>query len=475
MPSLFDLARSAHQDKDYPKALALYRAFLCKQPDHVHANYLYGTALYQADYPGQAAVFFKRSIALGPGFGPAYSNLGASYRQLGRIEQAEKVLKKAVEIGASRPIRSKDDIRSASDALANLGAVYYSKGEYEKSERALDEALIIDPTSALAHWNRGLVRLGRGAWAEGWGDYDWGYKANERKEVQHIGRYQEWCGEKLDGKTILVWGEQGIGDEIIFSSCLPALARDAGRVIYDCHPRLAAIFTRSFPEVEIVGRRKDLSGLWAIGAGVDYQVPIGSLPRFYRCQPHHFPIGKYLIPNAIRVAWWKKQSPGPLRVGISWRGGKGDQGEPHRSLPLADFGKFVRPLEGVSWISLQYGVHYPEIERFCKASGVELHCHEFAMENYEETCNLVAACDLVISVVTAVIHLAGALDVPTFTLVPKHAAWKFTPGEDIPWHASVRQFHQVEMDQWDDVLQQVARAFGKWYKEHHDVRIRRTP
>lgn len=462
MAELLEKGRQHHEAEEYLAAAECYRKHILQHPSDAHAHYLYGTSLLQGDCPGQATVFMKQSLRMRPNYIPALSNLGICYRNLGRSQQAEESLKRAIALSTKAVIDDDEDRKALADAFSNLGAVLQTQGRFAEAHKALDEAIEVWPNQAIAHWNRGLVDLSEGNWTEGWEGYDWGYKTGERKKSSHPGRFREWLGEPLRGRTILVWGEQGLGDEIMFASCVDDLARSAQQVIFDCHPRLAPIFMRSFPDVEIVGRRKDLVGRWAIGAGVDYHCPIGSVPRFYRKKDEDFPRRSYLQANSERVAWWKRQIPGPLRIGLSWRGGSGTDGEHHRSLPLRDF-SFVRPIEGVSWVSLQYGdQRFTEVEQASAKFGCEVRHHEFALENYEETCNLVASLDLVISVQTAIIHIAGALGTPCWILVPRNRAWRYAPGEKSHWYGSVRQFHQKEMYQWKPVLGRIEKELAKW-------------
>ncbi len=453
---LLQVAAQAHTAKDYAKACFYYRLHLAAHPDDGHTQYLYGTALISDEQPGLAIVYLKRAVVLRPDNVAALSNLGAAYRMLGRAEQSEEVLRRAIEAGKRVDLQEEIERLTLSDAYNNLGALYHSEGRNKEAEAALDRAIELSPQSGLAHWNRGLVYLITERWAEGAKEYDWGYQSGERKITSHVYNHREWLNEDLAGRTILVWGEQGIGDEILFAGCLPDLAAQADRVIFDCHPRLAKIFARSFPDVEIVGRRKDAGSRWSIGAGVDYHVPAGSLMAYFRNKPEDFPVGAYLKADDKRVQWWRDQAPG-FRIGLSWRGGKGDQGEPHRSIPLADL-PFVQPIPGVEWISLQYGNHYTEIAHAEKRKGVKIHTHEFAMEDYTETANLVHSCDLVISVVTAAVHLAGALGTPALVMVPKNAPWKFVHKFVMPWHKSVRQFHQETPLEWADVLRDVEKS-----------------
>ena len=467
MTDFLELARSHHVNKEYQKACRYYQHHLTEKPDDPHTLYLYGTCLLQGDLPGLGTVFLKRSCRLRPAYVPALSNLGAAYRTLARDEQAIAVLREAIEAARAQASDDPGDIKALAEALSNLGAVLHTRGEDEEATKVLSEALEICADLPIAHWNLGLSLLKQREWKKGWDGYDWGYKAGERKQSAHIGRYKEWLGEDLTNQTILVWGEQGIGDEIQFASCIPDLEKEAGRIILDCHPRLETIFSRSFPDIEVVGRRKDPKGTWAQSMGVDYHIPIGSLPRRYRNEDKDFPGTPFLVPNKTRAEWWKKQHEGKVRIGLSWRGGRGDQGRPKRSIPLEKWGQIIRPIEGVVWTSLQYGEErYAEVQRANEQFGIDINHHDFAFEgNFDETCNITAACDLVISVQVAAVHVAGALGVPCWAMIPKGPTWRYVTGEKLPWYDSVRQFHQEKLWDWGPVMEKVSGELDKFLEK----------
>lgn len=465
MQGLIEKAQKVHKAGDFRTAETLYKRFLEVHPEQAHVLYLMGTCQLQMDQAGIAERFLLRSLKLDPDYVPALSNLGVAYRQLGRVTQAKESLKKAIAVAETAALITDEDKKSFADALSNLGAVLHSCGDNTEAVGYLERAVGVWPNQNVAQWNLGLAHLKMGNWAKGWEGYDWGYRSGERKVSGHVNTCKEWLGEDLQHKTIIVWGEQGLGDEIQFASCLPDL--EADRIILDAHPRLAPIFARSFPDIEVVGKRKDLRSLWALGSGADYHVPIGSLPRFYRNKLEDFPGTPYILPEPEKVAEWREQLGNEVVIGISWRGGKNTNvgsGDGPRSIPLVDW-PFLAPIPGVKWVSLQYGPHYPELERFNESRGMEIAHHEWAMEDYNEGCNLNAACDLIITVQTALTHRSGALGVPCWVMVPKSATWRYVDGEALPWYNSVRQFHQEKDWHWGEVLETVGKELTKFLRE----------
>jgi hypothetical protein len=342
-------------------------------------------------------------------------------------------------------------------------------GEYEQAETYLRRGVTVDEKNPDAHWNLSLALLSQGKLREGWEGYDWGFRAGERQSITYANEFPEWLGEDLKGKTILVWGEQGIGDEMLFANCIPDLVAAEAKIVLDCHPRLETIFQRSFPSVRVIGNRKKRENFdWTDNYEIDYHIPLGSLPNFFRPDMSSFPARGYLEPDQSQVDEWRKKIGGDLRIGLSWRGGGKRTAISDRSMDLEMFAPLVKPLKrpepelDVRWVSLQYGPVHKEVKAFEKAMGVSVHHDMYALEDYTETANLVAACDLVISVITAVIHLAGGLDVPCWTLVPARPPWKFIKGERLPWHPSVKQYHQPEKGSWHPTLIQVKNDLKKF-------------
>lgn len=434
-------ADRAHTRGDFDKAERLYRKILDKEFDPVAAGNL-GTIMLKKKSPGEALHYLEKSVQAG--CLQSLNNLGIVYKELGRHHMAVDVLKAAIEEEGNKD-----------HALNNLGSTYHELGDNKEAEKCLRECIKTNEKHVDGHWNLSLALLSQGKFRTAWEQYDWGFKASERQARPWIKYFKEWFGEPLDGKTILIWGEQGIGDEILFANCFKDIIKDAKQVILDCHPRLEKLFKDSFPEAIVSGTRKSPDLGWIDDHHVDYHCPMGSIPRFYRTKKGDFPKTGYL-----------KAEPAPKsgpRVGLSWRGGGIKTGLTRRSMTFHDMAApLVLPFQNkeVEWVSLQYGRCYEEIEMFEKKYGAKIVHNEYALENYNETAKLVASCDLVISVITAVVHLAGGLNVPTWCMVPIGAPWKFTPGPKNIWHPSVKQYWQEDYGVWD--MSPIASDFRAW-------------
>jgi hypothetical protein len=268
-----------------------------------------------------------------------------------------------------------------------------------------------------------------------------------------------WSGESVEGKVVLTYGEQGLGDEILFGSCYPDLIAQAAHCIIETEPRLEELFRRSFPAATVLGRHRETE-LSAAYPGVSCKLPCGDLPYLYRGSTAAFPQRPgYLAAAPSKVDGWKRRleelGPG-CKIGISWRGGTARTRQEVRSAAL-DHWRPVLAHPGSQFVSLQYGDCEAELERARSELGVDLHHWPEAIADYDQTAALVSALDLVITVTTSVAHLAGALGSPVWILVNAAPRWCYgSRGDRMPWYTSARLFRQRRMEVWDDVMQAVA-------------------
>jgi hypothetical protein len=306
--------------------------------------------------------------------------------------------------------------------------------------------------------SRAFTRLRNLDFAAGWEDYEarWQQADNARPFTS-----PQWDGLDCHGKTLLIFGEQGLGDEIMFVSCLPDVLARCDSVIIECDSRLGALFSRSFPTAR-VQRRKDLHDQsWLRNAGhIDLQCASGSLPRFFRRSAAEFPVHSgYLRADVEKVERWKKQLstlPGTIKVGLSWRGGTNKSLGNLRSLKLAQLAPLLT-LKNVTFVNLQYGDVRGECEAVAAELGRPIVQFPEAIADYDETAALVTALDLVISVQTAVVHLAGALGREAWVMLPFSPEWRYArSGDRMVWYPSVRLFRQPQPKDWGSVMAELA-------------------
>jgi len=422
-----------------------------------HRGALYALALHaeRAGAFGEAIDLLERLLTHHPGAADALNMLGLiRARELGDFAGGEALLRRAL---AAEPANA--------DAAANLGWVLAEGGRPEEGLALLDHVLATQPDDAEVRLMRAVIELKRGNCARGWQDY--GARFESKLNVPRPFRFPEWRGESPAGKRVLVYGEQGLGDQIMFASCLPDLLREAGSCVLDCAPRLAALFARSFPQARVFGTAQDdRAPAWLGGVGpVDVQIPIGDLPRRYRGRREDFPAHRgYLSPDPDKVARYRQRlaalGPG-ARIGLSWRGGTRTSRRDLRSTGLAALAPLVERLPA-HWVSLQYTPCGDEITAFQERTGIAVHHWQDAIDDYDDTAALVTALDAVVTVCTAVAHLAGALGRPALVMVPVAAEWRYgAVGEAMPWYPTVRLFRQARAGEWGDVLDRILAALEK--------------
>jgi len=302
------------------------------------------------------------------------------------------------------------------------------------------------------------------------GDYGDAWEDHEARRRVRDGRfergfpYPEWRGEPLAGRNILIHAEQGLGDEIMFASCISDLIEQGARCVIECDPRLAAIYARSFPQAVVHGARRDEDRNWlAQEPAIEVQVAVGTLPRYLRKSRSDFPRrDAYLTADAERAAAWRERlaaQGGKLKVGISWLGGTAKTRSGMRSIPLEQWLPVLR-LKNVQFVSLQHGMEAsPRIE-----PGPDVVVHQFpdASTSLDETAALTTALDLVVTVDNTVAHLAGALGRPVYVLLPASPDWRWLwEGEAVPWYPSARAYRQGRGEGWAPVVASVAAEIAR--------------
>jgi tetratricopeptide (TPR) repeat protein len=339
-------------------------------------------------------------------------------------------------------------------AMYNLGTLYRDLGRYNKARECFQAILDQEAEHSGARWGLSLCMLLNGEYAGGWLNYEQRIYC----EDYSIRNFQlpRWDGEKKEDLNLLVTAEQGLGDEIMFASCIPDLMKYEGNLLLECNPKLAGIFTRSFADAVVVGRTQTINNNWVKDyPKIKTTIPAGSLPLLFRKEhksfPHH---DGYLKADDGRVNYWKKKLAALNdlpKIGLSWRGGVESSKSVVRSIPL----ELWRPVldSPCQFVSLQYTDCQEEIDHVNQVNG-NMICHwQEAIDDYDETAALIMALDLVISVQTAVVHLAGSLGAPVIALISAAPEWRYrAEGDTMPWYPSVRLIRQTRLGDWQEAL-----------------------
>jgi tetratricopeptide (TPR) repeat protein len=333
------------------------------------------------------------------------------------------------------------------------GAMFQEMGRPDEALADYARALALRPDFPLASYHLAMARLLTGDFARGWDGYE--LRRLSADAAPSAAGLPRWEGEPLAGRRLLITGEQGLGDEIMFASILPQLLAAGTRCCVQCEPRLAALFRRSFPDVAV----------FAAGAPcpepADVAIEAGSLPRLFRRAIADFPRhAGYLRADPGAVARWRARldtlGPG-LKVGLAWTGGVRRTRRELRSIPLAQLLPVLR-VPGVQFVSLQYTADAAaETAALRSSHGIDVHHWPEALDDYDQTAALVCALDQVVSVCTSLVHLTGALGRPAWVMAPAGPEWRYgAAGETMPWYPSVRLFRQAAYAEWDPVVLRVA-------------------
>ena len=407
-----------------------YRAALALNPDLPAAHGNLGHALLAQDRFEDAARSYERAAALDPGNAGVLVNLAFAYIQLGRLEQAEQCSRQTL---ALRP----EDAEAHNFLAASLAGLE----RFDEAAESYRRALALKPDYLEAHLNFAQLQLMRGEYEQGWKDYAWRWKrADMPRAPESAGRL--WSGaEDLRGKTILLQGEQGLGDTIHFARYAPLVAARGAQVLLQV-PGVLAPFMRDLGEVAIQGTP---------APHTDFHCPLLSLPAAFGTTLRDIPAAiPYL--RADPGGWRAKLGGEESKlIGLCWRGNPGYTGDKQRSMPLALLDPLLA-VPGVRFVSLQKELHAHE-----RRPGLLHPGGDFA-----STASLVAALDLVISVDTVWAHWAGALGKPLWLLLSRipHWCWLWER-EDSPWYPTARLFRQQKAGDWTPVVERLGRELRR--------------
>jgi len=448
--ALIALARVLREQGNISAAVALLEQALRLEPQGAQMLQLIGQSLRYDNKIKEAERRFREGLKVNPESIPLLVDLAQVLGDQMRYAEAFACIEKALAREPHEPL-----------ALAAKGILQDLTGEEAQGESLLRGALQAAPENVDIGHSLAILRLRHWHFEEGWQ----GFELRRRRE-HFVGRYRkfpfaEWQGEPLTGKTILVYPEQGLGDEIMYSSCIPELVARARHVAIECDHKLGALFARSFPLCTVTARLRTMANDWVnhLEPRPDYQVPMGSLPLHFRRRVEDFPRHSgYLAPDERKTAAWKRRldalGPGP-KVGLSWQGGVGHTGRARRSLTLEQLLPLLR-VAGVHFVSLQYTEVDDEIRALAARHGITVHHWQGAIDVYDETAALVCALDRVVTVCTALVHLAGALGRPAIVMVPFGSDWRYgAQGERMLWYPSVRLVRQRAIGNWSPVIESV--------------------
>lgn len=441
MPAHLCLGEIAKQQGEYNRARASYEHVLSANPSNVEA--LQGLAeTYQAEEKFvQAIKNYRQVLDLEPERASSWNLLGTVYHCLERLEEAESCYRNALQLLPDRLV-----------VLNNLGVVLNARGRLVEAISVYRHLLSLDNTYADGHWNLSIALLAVGEYQEGFREYEWRFKkSNPEPEQSFI--QPRWDGSDLAGKTILLHSEQGFGDTIQFVRYAPLVAQRGGKVIIECQV------------AELKRLLTSLEGVSAVVAAgehrphFDCHLSILSLPRMFCTTLETIPSQtSYLAAEAAVVEMWRQRLGGgkKLRVGLAWFGRQSALLNRKRSCPLEAFAPLVS-IPNVEFYTLQVGDGAEQLAECPFADHILNYSGEF--QDFADTAAFIMNLDLVITIDSAIAHLAGAVGVPTWTLLPFGADWRWQLNrQDSPWYPTMRLFRQSTPGDWPGVIDTVTVA-----------------
>jgi len=498
------LEKMGHQHK----ALVTFERALQLDPNDPDLLLNLGLTAWNMKMREQAQNMFRQFIAANPGSPLGYNNLGMVQCELGDPATAIETLRNAIYQMPAEPIlwnslatvlaessRADESIQFYQEAVRldpqfsrpyhNLGYAYSHLGLLEEALAAYDGALerVTDPGERVEGLHsRSICLIGMGRLEEGWREYEIRRDTHFRAYVNQMLKAPYWQGENLDGKRILVIGEQGLGDEFMFANALPDLIRAVGangKVQIAVDPRLVPLFQRSFPDAQVgsyddrklVHRDgdKELRFIpWATANGEpDYQVLMGSLLQYFRKRLQDFPREAFLVPDAARVEQYRAQlaalGSGPF-AGICWRSMMmtGKRGKYYSAL---DEWAPILKTPGVTFINVQYGDCADELARAQEMHGMKIHSIEGLdlKQDIEGAAALSAALDLVISAPTAAAATAGSVGTETWFLTAGRT-WPQLGTDEFPWYRATKVLSPEKFGDWASLMPKVAQRLADFVK-----------
>lgn len=440
------------------EAVTTARQLVALDRDNATAHALLGELLMDQGRLASASSSFDRAIRLGLETAEVRNRLGLTRKWLGDVDDALLQLRRAVELEPTW-----------SGGFGNLGSTLADCGLFDEALQVHHGAVELAPHDPECHANLALALLASGQLERGWAEFEWGLQANRgQRDDLHVDR---WDGSDPSGGTVLVYREQGVGDEIMFASCLDDLIAEAGHVLVECDPRLVTLFGRSFPSATVRADARCPTERQETPTGgrddFDVAAPIGSLPLRYRRSLDAFPDRRaFLSADPDRVAQWRAWlgdlGGGPV-VGISWRSRLSGRERRLEYTRLTEWGA-VFSIPGVRFVNLQYDEVDRELDdataRFdveiARPPGLDL------LNDFEGVAALACSLDAVISPQNTLGHLAGALGVPTL-MMGNRFWWNNlgatrAPGSTwYPWLPAVTLLTRDPREPWEPVLAEVGR------------------
>jgi tetratricopeptide (TPR) repeat protein len=474
----FHLGNALLKQEKLKEAEAAYRRCVELQPLHVEALVNLGFALGEQEKLDEARACYERALQIRPDYAEIHHNLGNLFREENRIDEALACYRRALQlrpdyakahINQGVALVARGDIEAAvrslergvelqpdfAEAHSSLGTALSVQGKLDEAIVRYERAIALKPDYPDAHWNRSLARLLQGDFARGWADYEWRWRCKRTLPLPAF-KQPRWDGSQLKGRTILLYAEQGLGDTLQFIRYVSLVQARGGRVVVQCQDGLLPLLSRCAGIDQLVG--------WTAAApAFDIWTPLLSVPGLLQTTVETIAAKvPYLFPDPELVAHWRRELA-PVRgfrVGIAWQGSPRHAWDRHRSVPMALFEPLAR-IDGVRLVSLQQNHGTVQLKalaaKFPVVSLGEL--VDKTTGAFMDTAAIIANLDLVISIDSAIAHLAGGLGAPAWVALHYTPDWRWLlHRDDSPWYPTLRLFRQSSVGDWPSVFARMANA-----------------
>jgi tetratricopeptide (TPR) repeat protein len=506
----FQQAFTLHQQGEIEQAKLLYEDILQNDPNHFDALHMLGVAVTDVD-PSRAVQLLSKALGIDSTMPECFNNAANALMKLRQHELALECARQAISLksdywqayaNAAESLRNLQRQKEALDYInaaihfapniaklySNRGNLYEEQWQYEQALIDFGTAIVLDPNDPQFYVNRGIayqalnqiypaiadqekaVKLNpllaeaqanlamlyllNGDYRSGWSKYGWRWKRAKLDSDPLQTTKSAWQPGSA-AKRVLVWGEQGVGDHIFFGSLLLEIQKLVPDLLVQIDERLISLFERSMPGINFYPTNQVLDE-----SLYDAHLAIGDLGGIFRNHLDDFLNGKtrYLQTNSQKTNAIKEElsSPGELLIGISWRS-KNLQSGTKRTLDLSEFVSALN-MPGVKFVSLQYGDIDAEIEQLHKQHLIEIIQYKKVnnQTDLDDLASLISACDLIISAANTTVHLAGALNIPCWVLLPKTSGWQWLSGVTLcPWYPSIRLYRQKSLGYWGNEMQKI--------------------
>ncbi len=427
------------------ESIHCYKKVIKYDPLFALAYFNLGETLQDEGRLDEAVTFYRRVLELNPNCADACNNIGIILNEKGQYDEAIKCYQKALQLNPN-----------FESPYNNLAIVFKNKGNLDEAIKHYQKALQLNPTHAVIHYGLSMTFLLNGNFQEGLKEYEWRWKTKDF--IQYCRNFPKplWNGSEIKGLTILLQYEQGLGDTIQFIRYAPLIAQKGAKVIVDCQRELVSLIKNAEGIQRVIMQGEELPEF-------DVYCPLLSLPLIFNATLETIPSKvPYIMVESLLAQKWKDKiqyDNSCIKIGLVWAGKPEHKNDRNRSCPLDVFSP-LSELRDVSFYSLQKGEAAKQAEN--PPRGMKLIDYTEEISDFSDTAALIENLDLVLSVDTSVVHLAGALGKPVWTLLPFAPDWRWMLNrDDSPWYPTIRLFRQPIPGDWNSVIEKVSEEIQK--------------